>query len=206
MSELSEVFQNKFGKDGYILEERVNLIIAEHTGNLISAIKEIFESLEESLVYHSKIRDELFSKLSKTSEFVKAMLNAPTRKIANAIIKTRDFLKIPFKFKPYGAQKFAKFLKAMPIVMEVLQLGVNVVLKIRTDKKRSAAKNEIENAFQGLIQDFTLDSYTAIYFPFVAETLKVLSDLEESEKEIRVTILKIDKISNEIKGEIKGLG
>lgn len=199
MSELGAVIQKRLGQDGYILQEKIDLIIKKHTGNLLSESKDIFESLEESLVYHSKVQDELLGQLSNTGKSViKGMLSTPTRKIADAVIKARDFLKIPFKFKPWGALKFAKFLKAMPVVMEALQFVGGIWSKMKMDKKRNKMKDELENAFKGLIQDMTLDNYTKNYFPFVEETKKVLLSLEESKRDIQQTIVNISQISSEI--------
>ena len=205
MTELGKVLQKRLGEYGYILQEKIDLIIRKHTGNLLSESKKMFESLEESLVYHSNVQNELIGKLSETGKSViKGMLSGPTRKIADAVIKSRNFLKIPFKFKPWGALKFAKFLKAMPVVMEAFQLAAGVWSKLKMDKKRSEVKSEMETAFKGLIQNLTLDNYTGTYFPFVAETRNVLTTLEESKIEIQDTITNIDKISSEINIEVLG--
>lgn len=199
MHELSSVMQKRLGQDGYVLQETIDLIIKKHTGNLLSESKEIVESLEESLLYHSQIQDELLRKLSDTGKLViKGTLSAPTIKIADAVIKARDFLEILFKFKPWGALKFAKFLKSMPIVMEALQFTGSVWSKMEMDKKRSEMKNELENAFKGLIQSMTQESYTENYFPFVAETKKVLVSLEDSRRDIQQTILSINEINSQL--------
>ncbi|UJS23829.1 LeoA/HP0731 family dynamin-like GTPase [Thiothrix winogradskyi] len=199
MQELSDVIQKRLGKDGYILQEKIDLIIKKHTGNLLTESKEIFKSLEESLIYHSKLQNEILGKLSDTGKSViKGMLSSPTRKIADAVIKARDFLKLPFKFKPWDALKFAKFLKAMPIVMEVIQFAGSIWSKIKMDKKRNEIKNELENAFKGLIQNMTQESYTENYFPFTAETKKVLLSLEDSKRGIEQTIASIDEISSQL--------
>ena len=205
MTELGKAIQKRLGENGYILQEKIDLIIRKHTGNLLSESKKMFESLEESLIYHSNIQNELLGKLSDTGKSViKGMLGAPTRKIADAVIKARDFLKIPFKFKPWGALKFAKVLKAMPVVMEALQLVVGVWSKLKMDKKRSEIKKEMETAFKSLIQNLTLEKYIDTYFPFVEETRNVLATLEESKMEIQGTIANLDKISEEINIEVLG--
>ncbi|GJQ61041.1 MAG: hypothetical protein SCALA702_00940 [Melioribacteraceae bacterium] len=202
MTELGEVIQKRLGENGYILQEKIDLIIRKHTGNLLSESKKMFESLEESLVYHSNIQNELFGKLSDTGKSViKGMLGAPARKIADTVIKARDFLKIPFKFKPWGALKFAKFLKAMPVILEALQLAVGVWSKLKMDKKRSEVKREMMTAFKGLIQNLTLEKYTETYFPFVSEILNVLTSLEESKIEIQETISNIDIVKDQLKIE-----
>ncbi|MBF0120749.1 MAG: dynamin family protein [Desulfobacterales bacterium] len=203
ISELNEFVQNKIGKDGYIIQEKIDLIIRKHTANLLSESKQLFESLEESLVYHSKIQDELLDKLSEAGKSImKTMLSAPTRKIANAVIKAKDFLKIPFKFKPWGALKFAKFLKAMPVVIEAIELICSVWSKFKIEKKRNEIKSEIENAFKGLIQNLSLDNYIDTYFPFIAETRNVLISLNESKTELNEAISNIDKIIYEMNIEL----
>jgi len=199
MNELAEVLQSRIGENGYIVQEKIDLIIKRHTDSIFSESEEMFKSLEESLVYHSRIQDELLGKLSETGKtFIKGLLGAPAREIANAIIKTRDFLKIPFKFKPWGAVKFAKFLKVMPTVMEVIQFTAGIWSKYKLDKKRTEVKEEIEIAFKELIQKLTLEEYIKTYFPFMSETQNILLTLQKREMEIQKTIAKIDKISNEI--------
>ena len=206
MSELAEIMQKRIGENGYILQEKIDLIIKKHTGNLFSEGKRMFKSLEESLIYHSKMRDALLGTLSSDTgkSVIKGLLRTPTRKIADAVIKTRDFLKIPFKFKPWGAVKFAKFLKSMPVVMEALQLVGGVWSKLRMDKKRNEIKKEMEEAFKGLIKNLTLEEYTNTYFPFISETRNVLKTLEESKIEIQDTITNLDKVRQEIDIEILG--
>ena len=205
MNELVEVLQRRIGENGYIAQEKIDLIIKRHTDSIFSESEEMFKSLEESLMYHSRIQNELLGKLSETGKtFIKGLLGAPTREIANAIIKTRDFLKIPFKFKPWGAVKFAKFLKAMPAVMEALQFIAGIWSKYKLDNKRIEVKREIEAAFRGLIQNLTFEEYIKTYFPFISETQNILSALQKRELEIQNTITKINKISSEI--NIKAFG
>ncbi len=67
------------------------------------------------------------------------------------------------------------------------------------DRKRNDVKDEIETSFKGLIQNLTVENYTENYFPFIAETRKVLNSLEDSKNGIRDTIIKTDHIISEIK-------
>jgi small GTP-binding protein len=203
MSQLADVMQRRLGEEGYLLEEKINLIIEKYTTHLLSESQKLFVSLEESLVYHSNIQTELLGKLSGASSFaMKGMLSASTRTVADAVLKTRTFLKVPFKFKPWGAVKFAKFLKAMPVVMEVLQGIFGVWSKLKIDNKRKDVKEEIGKVFQVLIQGFTLENYKNEYFPILTETQNILSNLKKNKQE---TIAKIALITNELDKNIRGL-
>jgi len=202
LSELSETIQRNIGEDGYLLEEKIDLIINKYTTNLLAESKEIFVSLEESLLYHSRLQEELtgtFSKIGKN--IISKFLSKSTGEIAKAILKTRDFLKIPFKFKPWGAMKFAKYLKMMPIVMEVLELGFGMWTQHKLVKKRDEMKKELEKTFKELIKGLTLENYTKTYFPFLVETQEILGSLEENKKNLGDSIIKIDLIVNKLDKE-----
>ena len=199
MEELANVIQKRLGKDGYILQEQIDLIIRNYTNNLLTESKEFLKSLEETLVYHSKFEKELFRKLSSTGKnILKGILSRSTRTIANGVLKLRDIIKIPFKFKPWGAVKFAKYLKAMPVALEALEFASDIWQKWKLDKKRKEIKSEILESFKDFIEDLDQKKYTETYFPFVAETRKILNSLEKSRSEIQKTIINIDKISSEL--------
>ena len=199
INELSEVIQAQLGKDAYIIQEKIDLIIRKHTNNLLSESQKIFESLEESLNYHSNIQNELLEKLSDTGKSVlKGMLSAPTRKIADTVIKVRNFLNVPFKFKPWGALKFAKYLKAMPAVIELLEIAVSIYSKLKMNQKKAEVRENIENGFKELIKEFNIDKYTKNYFPFLQETENLIKNLKESKNEIKETVANIDKIKQQL--------
>jgi len=118
-------------------------------------------------------------------------------------LKTRDLLKIPFKFKPWGAVKFAKALKVMPIVTEVLQGIFGVWSKLKIDNKRKDVKEEIEKLFkENVIGGFTLDKYKEDYFPFLTETQNILVGLQKEQQE---TIAKIALITEKFDKNLRGL-
>lgn len=197
--ELANTIQKNIGMDGYILQENIDLIIKTHTDSLLSEGKDMILSLEKSLDYHSKIQRAIADRLSKAGiSIIKGMLSAPTRKIADTVIKIRNILKVPIKFKPWGALKVAKFLKALPAIMEALQLFIGVMSKLMLDKKRHEIKNEIENTFKGLLSKLNEDQYVNTYFPFVADTKEILKSLEESKVGMQEVVSNIEKIKIEL--------
>jgi len=200
MQELCRVLQNRVGKDGYIIEERIDLIIKKHTESFLYESNKMLEELEESLIYHSRVREELMETLSNTGKSViKTILSAPTRKIADAIIKVRDVMKIPIKFKPWGAIKVAKVFKVMPVVMEFVEFVWKYTSKKKLESKSSEIKNELENYFKKLIEDMTLESYTMNYFPFVKEVESILISLKQSKRKLQESLLTIDELNRDLK-------
>lgn len=198
-AELAQLMQNQFGEDGYIMQEKIDLIIRKQSESIVAESENLFRTLEESLVYHSKLQDKMLSKLSDTGKaFVRGMMSAPTRKIADAILKTRDILKIPIKFKPWGATKFAKVLKGLPVLLEALELVFSLASHYKLDQKLTAVKTDLSSAFKELIQNLTLESYIENYFPHAGETRAILLSLSEGKKEVEQTAVQIDSIIEDL--------
>lgn len=194
-SELGTIVQTRFGKDGYILEQTVNLIVLNFTGNVLSESKKVLESLCESLKFNSKMQDSIGKNLSKAGKSVmKTMFSGSTRTIADSILKTRNFLKIPFKFKPWGAMKLAKGLKIAPIIFDTGEFAFNLWANHKMNKIRAELKRDTQVYFKELIESTTLESFTKDHFPYVELTNKELQLLEISSNEIQEGIDNIDSI------------
>jgi len=198
LDELSKIIQNKIGKDGYILQENINLIIQKHTQKVLNESKQVFESLEETLKFYLDLEKEIMSSLSPTTKaFLKGIFgSATTRTIADTILKVRDFLNIPFKFKPWGAVKVAKVLKGLPVVIEILEVGFKMYSKWRIDKTRSEIKDEMEDMFKQLLkEEMTEENYVKNYFPNISETKEFLKLLTNTKMEINDSIKNIEEIN-----------
>lgn len=200
MEELSKTVQKHVGKDGYILEEKINHIIRKYTNDLTSKSEMLLESIEESLLFHSEAQKELMEKISGLGKAViKGLMRAPTRKIADAVLKTRNLLKVPFKFKPWGAMKFAKNLQLASFLVEPIEFISDVYSKITMDKKRIKLKGELEDCFKELLQQsLTIENYKKHYFPFLADIEDILKTICETKTELNSRISDIDSINNEL--------
>lgn len=197
--DLRKVIQKRLGDEGYILEEKIQLLIQKHTGHLIDETEKLFKSMEESMVFHSNIQSKLLSNLSSSGKSIlKGLLSGPNRKIADAVLKTRNALKIPFKFKPYGALKFAKLLKSIPVVIEGVELIVGIYSKFTMDKKREKIKTDIESAFKKIITELSVENYTDTYFSNLNKAIDIEQDLEESKKEMIDVIESIKNVNNKL--------
>ena len=196
---LANVVQNEIGKDSYILQNKINLIVQKNTQNILNESKNILMSLEDSLNYHMEIEEGLLSSISPATKFfIKGMLSGSTRTIANNVLKVRDFLNIPFKFKPWGAMKTAKFVKGIPIVLDILDVGI----KWYTDKKfrenKEELKNGLEEMFKEITQNISLQQYVNDYFPYLIETKKILSSMEDNKQKLFTSLNNIEKIDSRL--------
>jgi small GTP-binding protein len=202
LNTLSKVIQNKIGKEGYILEENVNLIIQKHTQKVLDENKQVVESLKDSLNFYLNMENELLNSLSPATKTVlKSILGSTsTRALADTILYVKKVLNIPFKFKPWGAVKFAKVLKGLPVVIDCLEFAFKIYSKYKTDKIKNDIKNEIEDMFKKLInEEITLENYINNYFSNVKELNEILNTLKNGEKKIEKSINNIEEIKKRLK-------
>jgi len=121
-----------------------------------------------------------------------------TRTIANGVLKMRDFLNIPFKFKPWEALKIAN-LKLIPIIIEAISLIAYAITELKLNKKKLELKEEIEGLFKALMDYFddTTSSYEEV-FPIIKEISEAINQLEIIRSGIQEIISKIDSAINEL--------
>ena len=111
MRNLQEIWLKRLGKDGYILEEKINLIVEKHTEPLCQNVEVMRKGLKKSLTFHKEflIPEE---EVSLIKNIIKPIGVPPAEVIRNTLLKFRDLLKLPIKFKPWGALKLARFIKS----------------------------------------------------------------------------------------------
>ena len=199
LEELAKIIQNEIGKDGYIFQEKINLIVQKHTQNILTESKNILSSLEDTLNFHMNLEEELLLSLSPdTKIFIKGIFSAPTRTIADGILKIRDFLNIPIKFKPWGAIKAAKFLKGIPVILEIL----DTTFKIYSDKKfrenKKELKDDLEEMFKGILESISLQQYVNDYFPYLIESKNILSSMKEYKQNLHNSLNNIKEIDKRL--------
>lgn len=192
--ELESIFQNEVGKDGYIIDQKIDLIIRKNTEKLESENQKTLKSMEESLEYHSDLFKELISK--STTKISRILLSKSDRELANLIIMFRNFSKIPVKFKPWGAIKLARKIKTIPIFISAIFLIGEIYEKIKFNKAKEQMKQQTEDLFQNYLQSLTFEVYRDEYCPNVVYLEKVLDELKNSRNEIQ---RKIDVVERNFK-------
>ena len=193
---LIAIYNRKIGKDGYIIAEKIDLIIRKHTESLIYETKKFLKNLEESVEYHS----QLFEKFIHQSKHATQILGKlPTRQLANVILKIRDITKLPIKFKPWGALKVAKIIKNLPIFFEIIEFVSKIIEKRIFNKKKKETIEGIEKFFKEFLKEFTIEEYTNTYFPYFKEIEKMLINLKNHRDNIYKNIDKIEKVTLSLK-------
>ncbi len=202
-ADLSDVVNLKIGRDAFLLEDKINSIIMTHTIELRDEITTIYKSLDETFSYYSNLNEKLLSQMSNGARTVlKGLLSGPTRNIANSILKIRNTLNIPFKFKPWGAVKLAKFMKGIPLLAEILDLAFGAITNYRLEKKISEINLSVMSAFDTLlIEELTFENYCKTYFPELESLNENLIQLEENVKHLNQVHADIFSIKNTIKND-----
>lgn len=207
VSHLRSVMDSEVGREGYVIKEKINLIVQKYTHNLCEEQEKFLQNIEESLTFHNKIQENMIKSFANAgAKFGEGILRKSSRELGSFVLKTRDTLKLPVKFKPWGAIKwgnrvasFGKFLKTLPLIVE----SVTIVIKIYTEKKFNDEKNkikqEIESLFKDFIETFTIEEYTKTYFPSVFEIKELENQLVASKKNYAQVLMNLDNSIYELK-------
>ena len=109
---LKEIADKKLGKEGNALKIQIEIIIQEEIEPLyesLDATNEVLERIAKKLENIELLNTELMklgpSVLQKTG---KVLQKIPTNRLRDAILKIRDFLGLPLKFKPWGLSNLQK--------------------------------------------------------------------------------------------------
>lgn len=145
----NEFFQKNIGSEGVVLETKINNEFERQLGNASREINKIQLSYNAGVEqYTSVVGDMAFNGLKIGSEFLKKGSVKVTNK---TVLAARDMLKLPIKFKPWGAVKLAKgFNKAVPVVGSVIGIGIDLWDSYSQKKK----EEEFQRAIVKVVSDF----------------------------------------------------
>ncbi len=180
---LKMVVVEDIGREGYVLKHKVELIFTEEFEPIYEYLKAAIEVMEKISDFYSTWDETLLS-LAKGGIVIgkyagKALRSMPTTVLREGILRTRNFLKLPIKFKPWQAMKFAKALQALAIVTEVVSDIIDVVGKILFKRKKSELIETIDNLFNELTAQVQEEGLKEAFFPPLLELEKHVSDLEK---------------------------
>jgi len=185
LSCLKEFIDKKLGHEGNALKTKIEIIIDEeieplyeYSNSTTKVLERIADKLDELEITHFKLI-EIGSPILKATG--KALNNTPANLIRDGILKTRDFLKLPIKFKPWQVVKIAKLLKIIGSILDIIEK----LLKAWNYYAFQKAKDDLIQALNELFKE--IDSF--INPKFIKEKyLPYMQELEKAEKEIHLTL------------------
>jgi GTP-binding protein EngB required for normal cell division len=207
VDQLRDIVRVKIGSDdGHILQIQVDDIIRKNTVPIQDQQHTLLRQVEQSLQFHEELQARLAKQLADVGFGIgQALLSVSTRALADGILKTRNALKIPLKFKPWGAVKAAKwvhrigrFLKALAVIMAVLDGLLEVWSDCKFKKARDQLKDELEAVFQAFLESFTAEEYEESYFPHVGTVRDAYSQLSNADEHLSEVLVQVETAISEL--------
>ena len=187
---LKNLIERDIGEDGEILERKITNIV-ERWGQILTGQAEpIFGQINASM----EENDSLFGDLMKRGgpEFAKVLqkvFGGNSRQIADGILRLRNTLNIPLKFKPWGAMRLAKFLKNVAWLTPLIE-GIPIVLDIyrehRLGSEVAKLKEVINQGLEEFFETFSRDEFERQSCPGLAE-------IRQMAKEQEINLLQVKK-------------
>ena len=186
---LKNLIERDIGKDGEILERKVTNIVERWGQTLTGQAKPIFDQISASM----EESDSLFGDLVKRGgpELAKALqkvFGGNPRQIADGILRIRNALNIPLKFKPWGAMKFAKFLKNVAWLAPLIEGGLTVIdiyREYRLASEVAKLKEVINEGLEKFFGTFTHDEFERQACPGLAEIRQMAKEQETNRLQIK---------------------
>lgn len=138
----------------------------------------------------------------KQNKFLKEALGKGAGQLGkitgDMILNARNFLNIPFKFKPWGAQNLAKLIGKIGLGIQFALIAWEVIAKLRAEKKLNEMKNALKNVINSYFADLfkTINDDNSWYENFAPSFLEMKKILDEKDKEIARLKDELQKFKN----------
>lgn len=192
---LRRVYELEIGDSGYILEEKINLIIDKYLSDIEDINVKVVKQIEKSVEFHKEKRNELLKSLSKAgAKFGEKLDSSSTRKIMSKLFEIRrknEFLQKMIKFRTGGEaakrvakwadklKTFGKILKGLPIIVESIDGIMKFWNQLKFESEKAKLKNSIEALFKDLLEDFTPDAFEVDYFSHVKDIKETIDEYRQ---------------------------
>ena len=126
----------------------------------------------------------------KQNKFLKEALGKGAGQLGkitgDMILNARNFLNIPFKFKPWGAQNLAKLIGKIGAGIQIAIVVWDIISKLLAGKKLEETKDALKNAINSYFADLfkTINDDNSWYENFAPSFLEMKKILDEKDKEI----------------------
>lgn len=193
---LKNLIERDIGKDGEILERKITNIVECWGQTLTGQAKPIFDQISASM----EESDSLFGDLVKRggpelAKVLQKVFGGTPRQIADGILRIRNALNIPLKFKPWEAVRFAKFLKHIvwltPLI-EGVQIVIEIIQEHRLKSEVAKLKKVINQGQEEFFRAFSRDEFEQQACPGLAEIRQMAKEQETSLLQVKKKIRAID--------------
>ena len=185
MSELNSIILNEFGQDGYIFKRRVEDIFKTHLERLAENKRDALIKFENTFAYYSEFANKFLKNGLGLGSKLLSQINS------SIILKTRDFLKISYKFKPWEAVKWAKWANRIGAILTILNGVIDIIENYIFAQRCNKIIKEIEDIFKELLEESEEDKIREQIG--YSEMKDIKENLENNIRELGETIRKIDE-------------
>ena len=187
---LKNLIERDIGEDGEILERKITNIV-ERWGQILTGQAEpIFDQINASMEENDSLFGDLMKRGGpKFAKVLQKVFGGNSRQIADGILRLRNTLNIPLKFKPWGAMRLAKFLKNVAWLTPLIE-GIPIVLDIyrehRLGSEVAKLKEVINQGLEEFFETFSRDE-------FERQSCPGLADIRQIAKEQETNLLQVKK-------------
>ena len=176
---------------GFSLIEKIQAIVDDGVENLQGETSKIVNNIDEAIIdLDTTMQDFITGGLGETLKGVKAI---PVKELGQGVLKARNFLKLPVKFKPWGAIKFAKNLGyAAAGLGALIDVGMALWDKKKLEKFE-ASKKEMNASISTMFSEIfdglgSTDDFIVTYIKGYSELENTVKSLSSQNNEIKIII------------------
>jgi len=184
-SELNSIILNEFGQNGYIFKRRVEDIFKTHLERLAENKRDVLIKFENTFTYYSEFANEFLKSGLGLGSKLLSQINS------SIILKTRDLLKIPYKFKSWEAVKWAKWANRIGAILAFLTEVIDIIENYKFKQRCNEILKDIEDIFKELLEESEEDKIREQIG--YSEMKDIKENLENNICELGETIRKIDE-------------
>ncbi len=172
----------------YVVYAKVDAFVRDCAESNFKELSAMNQTIAASFAHQNKILKEA---LNKGVEFAGKISG-------EMILKVRDFLHIPFKFKPWGAKNLAKGIGKAATIIQVVMIVGDWVLKWWREKKCDEMKEALNNALNDYFANWfrTINDDNSYYENFAPSYLEMKKALDDKDEEIARLKNELQKIKN----------
>ena len=193
---LKEVVDRYIGTKSNILRHEIELIFKEELEPVYKHMRSAITIMEQIENFYNTWDETLLNVIRGGSEILKyagkVLGSTNTAALRTAILRARDFLSLPVKFKPWEALKLAKSLQYLAVMADIVDIIVKVVSRIFFENKQRELIENIDLVFKEVLEKTNEDDLKEAFF-------EPLIDLEMSLHSISEDIADKQKAVENIK-------